>query len=263
LRQGASLAVIAVSDEDDYSLAVPPTPPDVDYYQGFFIRSFAHLKGSGNENLVSVSAIIGADGGVAADCQGTAPSNTCTFSDATGHAGVRYAAVATGTGGLIQPICSSDFGPLLSTLAAHIGGLTRSFDLANVPLGESLNPNTITVTVTPQGGSAYTDPQDPLNGWQYDPSNEAIDFLGTGIPPPGASVTVAYALLQRAFPLTHFPQIPTLVVQVTHNGVQTVIAPTSTDPTTGWTFDPTAVAIVFAAQSIPAVGDIVDVSYQF
>jgi hypothetical protein len=263
LRQNASLAVIAVSDEDDYSLSVPPPSEGTDYYATFFTRSFAHLKSAGNENLVSVSAIIGADAGIPADCEGTASNPSCVYNDATGHAGYRYAAVANGTGGLIQPICASDFGPLLSTLAAHIGGLTRSYDLANVPLGESLNPNTITITVTPVGQPSYVVPQDTLNGWSYDQANEAIDFAGTGIPPPGANVVISYALLQRAFPLTHFPQIPTLEVQVTHSGTQAVIPETTTDPTTGWTFDPASISIVFGANSIPAVGDTVDVSYQY
>ena len=49
----------------------------------------------------------------------------CTFHDLNGHAGTRYAAVATSTGGLVQSICAADFGPLLTTIASSIGGITR------------------------------------------------------------------------------------------------------------------------------------------
>lgn len=49
IREDASLYLIFVSDEDDKSFG------DVNYYY----RQFEHLKGAGNENLVSVSAIVG------------------------------------------------------------------------------------------------------------------------------------------------------------------------------------------------------------
>jgi hypothetical protein len=263
LRPNASLAIIVVSDEDDFSF--DPPPPSPDYFVTFFVRSFAELKGAGNEDLVSVSAIVGADdAGNPVDCTGAGGTVAgCIFPDSTGHAGVRYAAVAAGTGGLVQSICASDFGPLLTTLASHIGGLTRSYTLASAPLGEALDPSTLTVTVTPVNGPAYTVPQDPNNGWSYDGVNGVVLFNGSGVPPPQSQVTISYALLQRAFPLTHTPQTATIEVVVIANGLSTSVFPTTTDPNTGWSYDNTSNSIVFAPNSIPPVGAEIDVSYRF
>lgn len=82
LRADASLAIIFVSDEDDYSLNTV-VPPEPDYFVRHFQRSFVALKGAGNEGLVKLSAIVGADStGKAADCTGSGTTNAaCTFHD--------------------------------------------------------------------------------------------------------------------------------------------------------------------------------------
>jgi hypothetical protein len=263
MRANASLAVVIVSDQDDYSFLPPPPTPD--YYVNFFVRSYSHLKGAGNEKLVSVSAITGADAnGNPADCtcSGCATNPSCIDDDSTGTAGTRYAAVANGTSGLVQSICATDFGPLLTTLAGHLGGLTRTYDLQNVPLGQALDPSTITITVTPVTGAPYTVPENATNGWSYDVQNQAIDFSGTGVPPPNAKVTIAYTLLERAFPLSFTPSVSSITVQVLWKGATSNVPQTTNDPNLGWAYDASNNTIVFGIGNIPPAGSTINVTYQ-
>jgi hypothetical protein len=264
LRPEASLAIIIVSDEDDYSLNTVE-PPATDDFVWFFTRSILGLKPPGDEGLVKLATIIGADAnGQAANCSGSGtPTAACTFHDLDGHAGTRYAAVAAQTLGLVQPICASDFGPLLTTIASTIGGLTRRFELSRVSIDSALDPASLTVTVTPSSGPAYTLMQSGNDGWTYDAASFTLSFFGSGIPPPNSKVNIEYTVLTRAFVLTR-PAIPSsITVEVTVGGVKTTIEPTGSDANQGWTYDGARNAVVFAPGALPAAGAIIDVRYRF
>lgn len=167
LRPNAALAIIVVTNEDDSSFG------DTDYYA----RVFRGLKGKGNENLVSFS-VIG----------GTIP-NGCVPPGETGLYGsnadpaVRYAEVATKTGGIIGSICDASFEQTLIRIAQALNTLKRVFPL-------TLPPITSSITVTVNG---VVIPQDPVNGWQYRVDTNSVVFLGNYVPPPAAIVRLRYA----------------------------------------------------------------------
>lgn len=183
LRANASLFVIVISDENDHSMG------PVSYYG----RWLEHLKGAGNENTVSFSAIVGQapDG-----CSGA-------------EAGERYLHVQVDTGGLFHSICSEDYGPIVEELGINAAGLRRKFYLS-----EGAQPATVQVL-------NYSD-QDPacqsqgecdgeeicaaghhcaqvleeatgqVGVWSYEEGDNSVFFLHDFIPPPGSYIEVAY-----------------------------------------------------------------------
>ena len=168
LRADASLAVIAVSDEDDGSFGDP----------AYYARMLRGVLGKGNENLVSFSVI----GGTLPN--GCYPPGEQVFWGGLAEPATRYAAVANRTGGIVGSICDASFEQTLVRIAEAIHTLRRIFPL-------SLAPDPATLKVTVNGVSI---PRDVVNGWQYRAETRSITFLGTYVPPPGADLRITYAL---------------------------------------------------------------------
>jgi len=168
LRPDAALAVIAVSDEDDASLGGPA-------YYARFLRS---AKGKGNENLVSFSAI----GGTVPN--GCYPPGEQIYYGGLADPAFRYSEVANQTSGIVGSICDSTFETTLIRIAEALNTLRRTFPL-------SVNPDPSTIAVQVNGVAI---PQDPFVGWQYQPDTRTVTFLGTYVPPPGASISIRYAV---------------------------------------------------------------------
>lgn len=166
LRDNAALAVIVVSDEDDGSLG--PT----DHY----LRFLEGLKGPGRDANVSLSAVVGPvpDGCVA-------PGEENIFG-AEARAAERYIAVAEGSGGLIESICSLNFAPFVQALATSLAGLRRFFPLSSPPDVDSIRVEIDGRRIAPS----------ETNGWVYRPAAQAIELSGMAVPPPGAEVRIAY-----------------------------------------------------------------------
>ncbi|MDF1565158.1 MAG: VWA domain-containing protein [Deltaproteobacteria bacterium] len=168
LREGADLAVIIVSDEDDNSLG------DVDHYA----RRFKALKGVGNEDTVSVSVVVG-----------ERPSGCVSPDDvgilwAEADNGERYHQVAALTGGIDASVCAADYRATLEELGLRFSGLRRIFPL-------SASPRVATLRVTVDGLAV---PRDAAAGWTYDGPTLSIQFLGNYVPPPGSVVEIRYDL---------------------------------------------------------------------
>jgi hypothetical protein len=169
LRDGASFAVIAAAVQDDVSFG------EVAYYA----RWLKGLKGKGNENLVTFSALGGPSP------QGCTP---------TGQEGILGAAVpptdrlhqlVTATGGVFESICdTAGFNGALGQIARHLKTLRKYFPLSVTP-----DPTTITVTVDGQPVA-----QDPDQGWQYLAAINSVAFLGAFVPDPGANIVISYAV---------------------------------------------------------------------
>lgn len=182
LREQAALFAIVVSDEDDHSIGPPR----------YYGRWLEHLKGKGEENLVSLSAIVGQqpDG-----CEGA-------------EAGSRYIEVQDMTGGLFHSICEEDYGQVVDELGIQAAGLRRKFYLSQMPQQETLN-----VLVTLPGDPACESKADcsgdrvcttgrrcaqqlaPLDDggvWIWEQEANAIFFPETYMPPAGATIDVAY-----------------------------------------------------------------------
>ncbi len=183
LRANASLFVIVISDENDHSIG------PVEYYS----RWLEHLKGAGNENTVSMSAIVGQspDG-----CAGA-------------EAGDRYLHVQVDTGGLFHSICSEDYGPIVEELGINAAGLRRKFYLSEGAQADTiqvLNYSDQDQACQSQGecsgdkicaaGHHCADVLEEATGqvgvWSYEEGDNSVFFLHDFIPDPGSFIEVAY-----------------------------------------------------------------------
>lgn len=171
LRDQAALAIIVVTNEDDSSFG------STDYYA----RAFRSLKGPGNETLITFSTIAGALP------NGCTPPGEAGLYGSQAKAGFRYAEVATKTGGIIGSICDVSFEQTLVKIAQALNTLKRVFPLTITPIAGSIR---VTV-VTPQGSTVIA--RDAVTGFEYLAETNSVVFLGTYVPPPGATVRIEYA----------------------------------------------------------------------
>ena len=169
LRPGAALAVIAAANTDDESFGEI----------GYFARYLKGLKGKGNEELVTFSALGGP-----ADAGCTPPGEEAIFG-AHVDSSPRLQGLAEATGGVWGARgAEAGFNGSLEQIALNIKTLRRYFPLSAPP-----NPASISVTVDGQPVA-----EDPVSGWQYLASVNAVAFLGSYVPAPGAAVAITYAV---------------------------------------------------------------------
>jgi hypothetical protein len=154
LRQDAKLAVIVVTDEEDFS------PQPVSFYETF-LRG---LKG-GDASKVIFSAIAG-----------PRDLNTCSKASSSGN---RYIQLAEATGGVVESICTPNWAGSLEKLSESAFGLNRTFSLSEKPS----DPSRIVVKV---------DGVQVTSGWTYDAGTNSVIFDSNSAPPPGASVEITY-----------------------------------------------------------------------
>lgn len=156
LRPTAKLAVIFLSDEEDFS-----TQP-VAFYETF-LRA---VKGN-DPSLLTVSAIVG-----------PMALSTCPTASS---AGSRYIQLAQNTGGVVESICTGNWAASLQNLSNNAFGPKRHFPLSETPS----DPTGIVVKVN---GSPVT------TGWTYDGATNTIVFEPNAVPAAGARVEVTYPL---------------------------------------------------------------------
>lgn len=176
-RENASLNVIVISDENDYSGANPT--------RNEFIQFLSTLKS--DPEMVTFSAIVG-------------PTNGCWTADA----GTEYLAVVNAVGGIKESICIDDWVPVLEQLGIQAAGLKREFFLSEVPV-----EGTIEVWVE-DGDYVYYGVDEDLivDGatmgdlcesdlcftFQYQPTRNSIE-MNNFIPNPMATINIRYDLL--------------------------------------------------------------------
>ncbi|WP_163996876.1 choice-of-anchor D domain-containing protein [Pyxidicoccus caerfyrddinensis] len=156
LREDAKLAIIFLSDEEDFS------SQPVSFYETYFLA----LKGNDKTRL-SINAIVG-----------PADLGTCPTSSSSGS---RYIQLAQATGGAVESICTPNWAASLEKLSNSAFGPNRRFTLSEQPA----DPERIVVEVD---GVKVTD------GWAYDASNNSILFERDAAPAPGSMVEVTYPL---------------------------------------------------------------------
>lgn len=156
LREDAKLAIIVLSDEEDFS------SQPVSFYETYFLA----LKGN-DKSKVSFNAIVG-------------PSDlsTCPTSSSSGN---RYISLAQSLGGVVESICTPDWAKSLEKLSQSAFGPNRSFPLSELPA----DPSKIVVRVD---GAVVT------GGWTYDAATNAVVFERDAAPAPGAMIEVTYPL---------------------------------------------------------------------
>ncbi|MHB1847062.1 MAG: vWA domain-containing protein [Deltaproteobacteria bacterium] len=168
IRDGAALAVIGASNTDDQSFGEP----------AWYARWLKGLKGKGNEQLLTFSAL----GGPAAGC---IPTGQAQIFGADVAPTVRLSELVTATGGVFESICDEPaFVPALQRIALNLKTLRRYFPLSVTP-----DPTSLSVTVNGQPVA-----EDPQAGWEYLSAINTIAFLGSYVPDPGADVTISYAV---------------------------------------------------------------------
>lgn len=158
LREDAKLIIIFVSDEKDWS-----SKSDAEYES-----HFKSLKVS--DSMVVTHAVVG-------DSPSGCSSTTTTWARA--DYGEGYIEVSALTSGEFVSICSSDWGSELEALA-HDSILQRSFDLTATPYED-------TIVVEVDGIE--------VEGWEYNSSENTVEFLGTYVPESGTEVDISYSVL--------------------------------------------------------------------
>lgn len=156
LREQARLAIVVVTDEEDFSTRPP----------SFYVTFLKALK-HGDPSMLSFSAIVGPK-----------DLTTCPTASSTGS---RYLEVAQATGGISESICTQNWAASLQALSSNAFGPRRSFPLSETPA----NPAQISVTV---------DGQPVTSGWTYDPVTRTVVFDAAAAPPAGALVEITYPL---------------------------------------------------------------------
>jgi hypothetical protein len=163
LRTQANLAVVVVSDEDDYSSIRPNT----------YASWLNNLKG--DPDKTSFSGMVGPDGGGLQACQ--------LGGGGSASAAPRYHDVIRMTDGVWGDFCDFEIDPFLNFLSYRAAGLLYKFDLSHTPSAVGA------ITVMVDGVSVNLD---AYNGWTYDSQDNAVVLNGQAIPGPGAVVYVSY-----------------------------------------------------------------------
>jgi hypothetical protein len=120
LRDGAALAVLFVSDENDLS----PYPVDA------YVRWFDSLKGDDgfrDDDLVTMSGVVAKEPPPNPDL----PS--CISANGEAYYGLRYIDAANETAGLTESICDEDWTGIVTRLGLTLSGLDLSFELSRWP----------------------------------------------------------------------------------------------------------------------------------
>ncbi len=170
-RADAHLAIILVSDEDDFKLGTKETITASTYHDtltniasdafGYSFHSITILE-------------EGAD-------------NYCGTGSAY-RIGSKYIELSDLSGGITASICG-DFAVALDNIAQKIIETTVEFSLSSVPA----DPNKLVVSVKNPGDSGFTPiPQNIDNGWTYNATANSIVFHGTGIPAQGSEISIFY-----------------------------------------------------------------------
>ncbi len=201
LRTGDFMAVIILSDEDDFSGANRPenswifrggvtdhnyTASTLDTVASYVNYLDTFTMSTPTNRSYNVSAITVMDATCLASHKALASSSII---------GQRYLdmvdSVNTGLAPVVQGVKASicgDYATQLQQIAASILTLSTKFVLASVPVAS-------TIVVTVNGTTVPNAGTNPLNngGWSYDTASNSILFTGAlYIPPSGATIGVNY-----------------------------------------------------------------------
>ncbi len=198
LRADAFLAVIIVSDEDDFSgntsnfiagdynnesnsdpVTLTNTGSNTDLFHLYsdtrldsvdsYKSYLTSLKGAGQFSVSMIGVL----------------DNACKTQLNTSFGGRRigrrYMQLAQSTNGAQTSLCGN-FGTSLQLISDSIIELSSSFILRREPIPESISVSVNNVAVA----------QNATNGWTYNNSNWTITFHGTAVPAQGADVQISF-----------------------------------------------------------------------
>jgi hypothetical protein len=182
-RAGAFLAIIILSDEDDFSDETRAENSGADHnYNDPHLDSVASYESfldtytgstSAATRTWNVSAIAVLDNACLSSHGQSAPSTTI---------GQRYIQMANDSNGILGSVCDTSYASSLNLISDKILQLSTQFTLSRVP-----DPSTIVVTV-----NGSTVPGNATNGWTYNSAANSIVFHGSAIPPQGSTINVDF-----------------------------------------------------------------------
>jgi hypothetical protein len=167
LRTDANLAVVVVSDENDFSNDIAVGP---------FNNWLNNLKG--DPLATSFSGMVGPDGAGRFACS-LAGGSDATFAP-------RYHDVISGTAGVWSDICQFQTQVFLTFLSYVAAGLLFDFEL-------DFTPSSVGSIIVEVDGVAL--PYSAFNGWTFDAATNRVTLHGSGVPGPGAVITIRYPFL--------------------------------------------------------------------
>lgn len=186
-RPDAFLAVIILSDEDDFS---DLTRPEISWLRGgisdhnynapnlmtidHVVAQLDQITGSTPANRrYNVSAITVLDSACRQQHAKDMPTTLI---------GKRYIQLANQTNGMLGSICDTSYASALNFIQQHITELSTQFRLTGDP-----NPATIRVLVDYKLIS-----QDASNGWTFDSSTNVITFHGNAVPSANSVINITF-----------------------------------------------------------------------
>ncbi|WP_413587205.1 hypothetical protein [Bdellovibrio sp. HCB274] len=172
-RPDAFLAIIIVSDEEDFSQTVADFSESYSNTKLKTVQSYidwldGYTGGTTNGRNYSVSNIAIQD-------------DACRKSLGSDKFPKRYHEITSKTAGINGDLCD-DFGKTLEIIADSVIQLTSVFKLTREPIPESI--------VVSVNGSIVQ--QDAVNGWTYNATTMEITFHGTAIPSADATVKINF-----------------------------------------------------------------------
>jgi hypothetical protein len=168
LRSDAMLAIIALSNEDDYSAG------SADDFRQYFDQLKPKFTGFNGETQAWIVNFIGVP-----DLQ----SSCSTALDGIyKEPGLKWIALAQASGGLVQPICDTTLAQAVDNIRSRIVQVLTDFHLGRKPKIE-----TIVVKINGQ-----LIPQSNINGWQYIEKGYVIRFYGSAVPSADSSISVDF-----------------------------------------------------------------------
>lgn len=190
LRQDAVLAVVCVTDATDQS-----TQP-----ASFYFNQLANIKGAQRPGMFSYNVV-----GPFLQNPGSIPG--CSY-DGNGDDG-KHAYMVAQTNGVKEEICATDWARALENIGKNAFGFRTNFFLTARPdltsmRGIEVGIDSIPCTSTTQCGSnqvcsmtsghCVLPPTDSRGAkvWEYDATNNSINFEPLYVPEPGKTLTVTY-----------------------------------------------------------------------
>ena len=169
-RASAYLAVIIVSDEEDFSSNSSSFNESYSNVNLHSVQSYVDFLDEyvGSKNY-SVNTISVKD------------QNCKNQSNAAAKISTRLPELSSLTGGISASLCSN-FADSLTLISDSIISLSSVFKLNREPVVES-----ITVKI-----NGSTVPMDAANGWTYNATDMTITFHGTSIPGPNATISIDF-----------------------------------------------------------------------
>ena len=173
-RPDAFLAIIIVSDEDDFSNSTTNLIEDYNSSYLYPISKYTDFLNSYTGGVAGTDYSVSSISTLNQSCYNSIYNGAQKIS-------VRYPAIADATGGVKASICDN-FGTSLQLISDSIIQLSSSFKLSRAPVVSS-------IVVTVDGVNVA---QDATNGWTYDESSMVLTFHGSSVPAANASISIKF-----------------------------------------------------------------------